>query len=113
MSAGTSSGGSSTAITFPTSSGIGSHRSSNGFALLVPPHSSEGARPPCRGVPQNEISNLTVGKPIAISLAATGTMTHLVTSNGTGLGGVSRDRDRESTSLNSTHGYNSDSVFFF
>src|SRR5207249_9964854 len=42
--------------------------------LARSPHSSEGPRPPCRAVPQNEISNLTVGKPIAISLAATGAM---------------------------------------
>jgi len=64
---------SSTAITFP---GV------QASVLTVPqrllPHSfprpSEGARPPSRRCLRTKISNLTVGKPIAISLAATGAM---------------------------------------
>jgi len=64
----------SSAITLP--------RKFQASVLTVPqrllPHSFPrplgGGAPPVPQVPQNEISNLTVGKPIAISLAATGAM---------------------------------------
>src|SRR5438105_11373600 len=46
MSAGTPSGGSSTPITFPKSSSIGPHRSSNGFASLALAASGRGREPP-------------------------------------------------------------------